>query len=310
MPGPFTIAHLSDVHLSPAAPVPARALLGKRALGYVSWRLRRRAAHRREILDALVGDLAAVAPDHLVVTGDLTTLGLPEEFASARRWLDALGSPETITVVPGNHDAYVAEPWDRTLALWAPYMCSDDAPAGPEETFPSVRRRGPVAVVGLCSALPTPPFLAVGRLGSAQLGLLGRRLDEAGRDGRFRVLLLHHPIAPGAVRWRRRLTDAGALRDALAATGVDLVLHGHAHRAMVGHVATPGGPAPVVGAGSATLLPRAGRAGAQYNVYRLRPGEDGWEVSLSVRVYAPETGRFVPRGEPRALRAPAAATRG
>lgn len=306
---PLTIAHLSDVHLSPVTPVPAAALAGKRALGYLSWRLRRQAAHRREIVDALLRDLLAMAPDHVVVTGDLTTLGLPEEFAAARRWLDEVGSPATITVVPGNHDAYVAEPWERTLALWAPYMLADGARPGPEEAFPSVRHRGPLALVGLSSAVPTSPFLAVGRLGSAQLGRLGASLRETGQGGWFRIVLVHHPLAEGAVSWRKRLTDAPALRSVLADGGVELVLHGHAHRTMVGHVATPAGPAPVLGAGSASLVPGSRRGGAQYNVYRLLRGDDGWEVELAVRAYAADAGRFVAQGEPRQLRTPAAGVR-
>lgn len=307
MRGPLTIAHLSDVHLSPVSPVRPGALVGKRALGYLSWRLRRRAAHRREIVDALVQDLETMAPDQIVLTGDLTTLGLPEEFAAVRRWLDELGSPANITVVPGNHDRYAAEPWDRTLALWAPYMLSDGDAPQPAEPFPSIRSRGPLAMVGLSSALPTPPFLAVGRLGARQLSRLGARLREAAQGGSFRVLLVHHPVAPGAVSWRKRLTDAAALRAILAASGVELVLHGHAHRSMVGHVPTPAGPAPVIGAGSASLVPGSPRGGAQYNVLRLLPRDDGWEVALSVRAYAADVRRFVLQGEPRQLRVPVAA---
>jgi hypothetical protein len=65
----------------------------------------------------------------------------------------------------------------------------------------------------------------------------------------------------------------------------------------------------VVGAGSASLVPGSRRGGARYNVYRLLPRDDGWEVELSVRAYAAASGRFLPEGDPRPLRAPAAAAR-
>jgi 3',5'-cyclic AMP phosphodiesterase CpdA len=51
-----------------------------------SWRLRRRAHHREAVLTALLRDLTERDVDHVVVTGDLTNLGLPAELAEARRW--------------------------------------------------------------------------------------------------------------------------------------------------------------------------------------------------------------------------------
>ena len=177
----YTIAHLSDVHL-PLPPSPGvTALLNKRLLGYLSWRLRRSRIHLLEILDTLVEDLRSQAPDHVAVTGDLVNISLPAEFVQAAEWLPGLGSPDRVTVIPGNHDAYIAVPWARSWSLWAPYMASETAngvaipPTGFDD-FPLVRRRGPVAIVGLSSALPTSPGLATGKLGPRQLAALVDRL--------------------------------------------------------------------------------------------------------------------------------------
>ena len=60
------------------------------------------------MLDALVEDLQAQRPDHIAVTGDLVNISLVAEFAPARAWLESVGTPDHVTVVPGNHDAYVA----------------------------------------------------------------------------------------------------------------------------------------------------------------------------------------------------------
>ena len=59
------------------------------------------------MLARIVGDLKAQAPDHIAVTGDLVNISLAAEYAPARAWLDALGPPQDVTLVPGNHDAYV-----------------------------------------------------------------------------------------------------------------------------------------------------------------------------------------------------------
>src|SRR3546814_219473 len=109
----FKLAHISDPHLGPLPPVRVAELLNIRFFGWLSWGRRRRALHRPEVLAALAADLAVLAPDHLVVTGDLTNIALPGEFVQVGRWLEGLGAPEGVTVVPGNHDAYVAVPWER-----------------------------------------------------------------------------------------------------------------------------------------------------------------------------------------------------
>src|SRR5215470_5993435 len=103
----FVLAHLSDPHLAPLPAPRPMELAGKRLLGFVNWRLRRHACHRREVLDALVADVAAAAPDHVAVTGDLINLALEAEFGPARAWLARLGAADRVTMVPGNHDIYV-----------------------------------------------------------------------------------------------------------------------------------------------------------------------------------------------------------
>ena len=97
----FVLAHLSDPHLSPLPTPRLRELTGKRLLGYLNWRRSRRDEHRPEALDAIVHDLIARTPDHIAVTGDLVNISLPGEFASARQWLENLGPPRDVTVVPG-----------------------------------------------------------------------------------------------------------------------------------------------------------------------------------------------------------------
>lgn len=296
--GDWLLAHFSDPHLTTLDGVGATDLIGKRALGYLSWRRRRRHEHRAEVLDALIADIESIGPDHVVITGDLTHLGTRREFEQAANWLPRVGTPEQVTLVPGNHDAYVAEPWAETFALWGPYMCSDGPDAqrngDRDAVFPSLRVRGRVALIGVSSAVPSSPLLAIGRIGRRQLEATSRLLQQTGSAGLFRVLLLHHPPAPGSIRWRKRLTDAEALASVIEAQGVELVLHGHAHRSYLNWLSTPDGRAPAVGACSASELaegppPRR----AQYHLYRIQTGSGRPRVSMSVRRYSRRKGVFV-----------------
>ena len=104
----FVLAHLSDPHLAPLPWPHPRELLSKRGLGYLNWLRKRRSIHRADMLAALVADLKAHAPDHIAVTGDLVNLSLTNEFAPALAWLDGLGDPRDVTLVPGNHDPMCA----------------------------------------------------------------------------------------------------------------------------------------------------------------------------------------------------------
>lgn len=308
----FTLAHVSDLHATPVAPRGPAPLLGKRVLGWLSWQLRRRRAHRTEVLEALLRDLAARPVDHVAVTGDLTNVSLEEEFELARRWLARLGPPDRVTAVPGNHDAYVAVPQARSWALWSDYLVSDalgsellaelhDAEKASAIVFPSVRVIGDVALVGLCSARPSPWFDASGTLGTGQLARLEAALAELSARGKMRVVLLHHPPAPGAVSTRRALRDADALCTVLRRRGAELVLHGHLHRTRVDSVPGPQRPIPVVGVRSASHAPgRPGRL-ARYHLYEI-DGEPGApRIAMREREFEPASDTFRDAGPARRL---------
>src|ERR1700729_3804388 len=194
---PFTLAHLSDPHLPPLPAARLRDLTGKRALGYLNWKRNRRKFHRRDVLDALVSDIRAQVPDHIAVTGDLVNLALEAEFAPAKAWLESVGSPERVTAVPGNHDAYIRATADRFADEWGSYLAGDVAPTH-GIAFPALRRRGPLALIGVSSAVPTPPLMATGWLGKDQMDALERLLVTLASEPAFRILLIHHPLRSDA----------------------------------------------------------------------------------------------------------------
>ena len=295
----MTLAHLSDPHISCMHGITARDLFTKRLFGYLRWKLHRGAKHGECVLSALHADLAKTSPDHIAVTGDLTHLGLSAEFKKTRQWLQSLGSPSKVTVIPGNHDRYVNTSSGKTMAYWTEYMHSDDPcdsngrVQNLEHIFPSLRTRGRVAIIGVSTAKPSALHLATGSVGAEQLQNLEKMLARTARQKYFRVMLIHHSPAPGTDSWRKRLTDAADLQSLLSRYGVDLILHGHTHRALRDYLKLPNGRIPVMGAPSISTLDRKPERRARYYIYRISSADCDWKIGLEVRVYSPDQNRFI-----------------
>ena len=284
------LAHITDVHLGPLPQARVRELLGKRAFGYFSWHRRRHRVHRIEVLDALASDLESDLPDHIVVTGDLVNIALPPEFEQAARWLEATATPDRLTLVPGNHDAYAGKSYRAGWSRWHAYMQGDGgALAG---HFPFVREISPgIALVGLSSAVPSGVGFATGQLGPAQLEALDGMLAELGARGLCRILLLHHPPLGSLIRRRRGLRDETALRAVVARRGAELILSGHQHVFMVGDMPGPERPVPVLVAPSASLAQGHGETGG-YLRLSIEPDGNATRIVLQIRRFDPASGRL------------------
>ncbi len=282
----FTLAHLSDVHLGPLPRFAFRYWNTKRVLGYLNWHRGRKFGHVRPVLDRLVADLKAQTPDHIAVSGDLVNIGLPGEYIAAERWLTELGSPNGVTVVPGNHDIYTHLTDDPGYRRWAPYMTPNSAGAGfsppGHDGFPFVRCFDAVALIGLNSAVPTRPFYAGGRLGPDQWAAAAKVLAELGAKGFHRVVLIHHPPLPGLASPPKALEDAVALDSVLKLQGAELVLYGHNHRSKTVAINGPQGRGHVVGVPSASLgRHHKGEDLARYHLFRFRT--DGGPTEMVAR---------------------------
>jgi 3',5'-cyclic AMP phosphodiesterase CpdA len=107
-----------------------------------------------------------------------------------------------------------------------------------------------VALIALSSAIPTMPFIAAGKIGSAQRALLADALDRLKGANLFRVVLIHHPPLRVQAGWHRGLRDAGRVTKVLKRHGAELVLHGHNHAQTVHELeirpGLPSSPAPEV----------------------------------------------------------------
>ena len=119
IPPMFVLAHLSDPHLAPLPRPNPFELMGKRLSGFVNWHRKRRRFHLTAVLEQIVDDVNSRSADHVAVTGDLVNLSLAAEFPPARSWLERLGPPQNVTLVPGNHDTYVRSKARHPEYHWA-----------------------------------------------------------------------------------------------------------------------------------------------------------------------------------------------
>ena len=283
IPPMFVLAHLSDPHLAPLPRPNPFELMGKRFGGFVNWHRKRRRFHLTAVLEQIVDDIKSRAADHIAVTGDLVNLSLAAEFLPARSWLERLGSPQDVTLVPGNHDTYVRSKARHPELHWADYMRGDAPAPHAAPMFPFVRRRGPVALIGLSTAVPAPPFRATGRLGAGQLARFAELAAALRREGMFRTVLIHHPpvIRP---EWHNdRLLDGEAFLDVLKEHGAELVLYGHEHVHSLRWFDTPQRPVPAIGVPSASASLGGQYDPAAYNLYFIggRPG--AWQCEMVSR---------------------------
>jgi len=294
------IAHFSDLHILSLNGILPHRFINKRLSGYANLRLKRGHVHRPKYVRAIAHEIARHSIDHVAITGDITNLALEPEFEAARALLrDALGlDPSNVSVVPGNHDLYTrgALRTRRFMRYFGPFVESDlpelavDIGLG---RFPFVRLRGPLAIIGLSSAVPRLPFVAAGRLGAAQLDAFARILAHPEVKTRTPVVLLHHPVQNPPSRLKtllEGLEDADELTAHVQGFAHGLILHGHLHRRQQRPLATRAGNLQVVGATSASLHHEAPEKMASFNVYEFN--DVGELTTVEAHVLEPETDTF------------------
>ncbi|MBH0236653.1 metallophosphoesterase family protein [Methylobrevis albus] len=287
----FRLAHLSDPHIGPLPSPTWRELASKRVVGYINWRRGRGKLMRGDLLAGLVADVLAAEPDHVAVTGDLVNIALKAELIPARAFLDTIGDGEYVSVVPGNHDAYVPGALARANDAWKPFMLGD---GHHEVAWPYIRRRGGIALVGMSSARASAPFLATGYVSAQQERLLTDRLIALGHEGLFRVVMIHHPPFPDATGWAKRLVGASRVRRALRNAGAELVLHGHTHLATRTTLPGRDGPIPVIGVSAASQRPGGRKPPAGYNIFDIGSPVDGvWHITHTEHRLTPDGTGFV-----------------
>jgi Icc protein len=240
---PVLIAQISDVHVGGAR-------------------------YRQELLRQAIEEINSEEPDLVVIAGDLTDDGYPDQYPLAREELSALSCSEIVRV-PGNHDA-------RNVG----YLRYEDTFGARDSRL---RLQLPQLEVALVSVDSSKPDLDEGEIGREHYGWI-----EEGFAGHadLRVFVCHHHLMPipGTGRERNQVLDAGDVLSLLRQCGVDLVLAGHRHVPYVWPVAGM----LLVNSGTVSTLRTRGFPHPAYNFVRV---EDG-RISVELRV---------PGGEHRSL---------
>ncbi|MFT3698361.1 MAG: metallophosphoesterase [Kofleriaceae bacterium] len=283
------LAHCSDLHLLSHDGAGWLKLANKRWIGAANLMTNRSRHYHVLAFEQMIEDLNREKIDHVLCTGDVTNLALRQEFEFARAMFDKLAlGPENVTVIPGNHDAYVAEGVGLFAEIFAPYHQTDagfEFPESddPDAKWPIVRIRGELAIIGLTTSRQTPWFTAYGRLGDTQLERLKTLLTDPRLANKTRLVAIHHPPAGKAAANKiRGLRDYKEFAAVLAEAGAELVVHGHEHRDMEEFIAGPQGPIPVRGIASGTYEHDKPHRTARYRVFEI---ERGRMTSDHVRVW-------------------------
>jgi 3',5'-cyclic AMP phosphodiesterase CpdA len=295
------LAHCSDLHLLSHDGAKWIELANKRWIGAMNLISSRSRHYHVAAFETMVEDMNALGIEHVLCTGDVTNLALRREFEFARGKFDRLtNGPLGVTVIPGNHDAYVAEGVPLFAELFGDYATTD---AGWEWTedhrhdaddvlhWPIVRVRDDVAVIGLSTSRATPWFTAYGKAGPGQLARLALVLADPRLAGKIRVVAIHHPPAGKRAASRiRGLRDHHDFARVIADHGADLIVHGHEHQDLVEALPGPSGASvPVRGVASGTYLHNKPERTARYRVFEI---EGGQIRSDHVRVWDREKGVF------------------
>src|SRR4051794_30587232 len=161
--------------------------MNKRAVGMISLLAGRAGKFRLERLEEVVARVLSLAPDHVLITGDLTTTALPDEFRDAREALaELLIDSGRVTVIPGNHDRYTTGSVRyRQFEEWFGVF----APPG---AYPWIRTLDEeTAILGLDAT--RSHLSARGYLPPEQLARARSLLAEAGTPPRRLIVARHYP---------------------------------------------------------------------------------------------------------------------
>jgi len=222
------LLHISDLHFWHITLNPFR-LAGKRILGVGNLLLHRARKFRMETMPAVLEHVREVRPDHILITGDLTTTALEEEFQAAAQSLSALDcDPADLTIIPGNHDRYTRQATRDKLfeKYFGKYV--------PSSNYPWLKWLGPdLAILALDACRPTK-ISARGTITPEQIEKAQELLNSVAPGLQRLMIACHYPAAmPMGIpdTHGHGLRGREHLRRFLARQAPHLYFHGHVHKA-------------------------------------------------------------------------------
>lgn len=251
---------------------------------------------RRDAARAFLDLSRALAPDLIVIAGDLTQRAKEAEYQEVRAFLDDL-APTPVVVTPGNHDVPLYRFWERLAAPyrnWRRYV---------SPMLDTVTHVAGATVVALNSSAPRRAIVG-GRVDAPQVAFARKAFAEAGPGG-ARVLVVHHHFVPTTDGLGGRpLPGADRLLGDFEAMGVDLILGGHVHqthlRTSRDLIAGSGDGIPLVACGTTASSRGRGPEAGRNTLNVIHIGADGTDVvshafDAGQGGWIPSPARFFPR---------------
>lgn len=184
-------------------------------------------------LETILDDLQQLEIDFLLLPGDLTQHGEPDNH----RWLQARLSklPFPTYVVPGNHDVPNELANQHSIGLKDfPYYYQQFGYHNPEQLYYSREILPGVQLIGLNSNQFNSSGKQIGCLDEAQLIWLEEALEQS--KDKLVMVMIHHNVlehipkqSSHPLGQRYMLDNAPKLREILQAAGVGLIFTGHLH---------------------------------------------------------------------------------
>ena len=268
----FKIVHISDIHLPLYNIKPKISqLFSKRIFGYLNWVLIRKKKLNTYDINKLINIINNQYFDHIIITGDIVNIALPEEIQVANKYLKLLNNKNNISIVPGNHEAYVKKSLNKILNEWSIYMKDDFNHLiinNNKNQFPYLKIKNNIAIIGLSTACSSLPGLAIGKIGIKQINKLIKILKFLSKYSIFKILIMHHPPYNNKSYWNKRLIDSSTLLDIIKCYEIHLILHGHMHNNSIETIQSLYNKVFVLGA-PATFLLKNNLSFIKYNILML-----------------------------------------
>lgn len=177
-------------------------------------------ADEPRLLQPLLDAVTALAPDLVVLSGDLTQRARLDQFRAAARLIERIPAP--VLAIAGNHDVPLydlrlrfGDPWRR----WR---------KGVGRELEPLFRNAALVVVAVNTA--NPLAWKDGKITQAQVARVTAEFADAG--DRRRVVVMHHPLQ-GPPEEPPALEGAAEALAGLVAAGAEVVLSGHLHATYV-----------------------------------------------------------------------------
>src|SRR5918999_377377 len=209
-----------------------------------------------DLMDHTITEVLELAPDLVVVAGDLTSEGYAPQYRQAKKYLERLEELEMV-VIPGNHDL-----------MNVGFLHFRDA-FGKSDKVIRVPFRGgdgaqPPRYATVVAVNSSKPDLADGEIGHLRYDWIRQSFE---RPDDYRIFVLHHHLVsvPGTGRERNIVWDAGDVLALLSELEVNLVMCGHKHVPNVWQF----GEMLLVNSGTATSHRVRGYTRPSYNVIEI-----------------------------------------